>query len=136
MAPRNERGERVHGDVLGAGAAGGGLGTVVAAMANSMPTGKASSLLIVTAPILSVGVSGLWLFIKTVYINPYAAKKSNEAKRANFDWLITQARETYDAVLADPNATAQHKAAVRKKLEKLQLLSIDDLAEKVDILFK
>jgi hypothetical protein len=137
MSLNSTRGKRVQGDVLGAGAAGGGVGTVIATLANSMPNDSPyKSLLIVTAPILSVGISGLWLFVKTVYINPYAARKEHDANRALFKELISEARATYASVLADPNATPQHKEAVRKDVEKLERIMMQDIVAKGEVVVR
>lgn len=120
-------------DVLGAGAAGGGIGTILATFANSLPAESPyKTVLSVTAPIITVGISGLWLFVKNVYIDPYVATKRHEVNHKYLNQLIDDAR-TYEArILADPNASEKHKKEVRAEVERLEKLLMKAIVDNVE----
>ena len=67
------------GSVAGAGVTGGSVGTALAAYASSLKDGDLKTLLTVSAPLISIGVSGLWLFVKIMWIDPYMAKQRDQA---------------------------------------------------------
>lgn len=120
--------------VIGAGAAGGGIGTVVAAVANSLPpTSAMRPLLIVSAPLITVCVSGLWLFIKVVYVDPFVTVRKNRAADTAMDRVLADARSNANRVLSDPNASTEHKKGVQKVVEELERLRMKKITERMQI---
>jgi hypothetical protein len=132
--PRNKN----HSNALGAGAAGGGMGTVVASIAAGLPSGSPyKELLTVCSPVITVAISGLWLFLKTVYIDPFVARKTYQANHSYIATLLVDAKRYEAQVLADPRSTIRHKEEVRKKVERLEIAlmqAIEDRATTVEIL--
>lgn len=121
-------------NVVGAGAAGGGIGTVLAAIANGMPQASTpKGILIVGAPLIAVGISGLWIFVKSVYVDPYAARKKNEAADAAMDRILEEARANADRVLNNPNSSDGHKHDVKKMVEDLERLRLKKITERMDV---
>jgi len=121
-------------NVVGAGAAGGGIGTIIAAIANSMPDGAAyKSILTVSAPLIAVGISGFWLFLKAVYIDPFVDKKKNEAADAAMDKILSNAQDNASKVLNDSNSSEEHKQEVRKILEDLEILRLKKITERMQV---
>ena len=121
-------------NVVSAGAAGGGLGTVVAAIANGLQGPSAyKSILTVGAPLIAVGVSGLWLFIKGVYIDPYVAKKKHETADAAMDSILANARANAEKVLNDPTSSDEHKKEVKKMVEDLERLRLMKITERMEV---
>lgn len=121
-------------NVVGAGAAGGGIGTVIAAVANGMVDGAYKSVLTVSAPLITVGISGLWLFLKTIYIDPFANSRKHAAADAAMDKIIAGARTNAERVLNDPNSSDQHKREVQKILEDLQKLRMKKISERMEVI--
>jgi hypothetical protein len=121
-------------NVVGASAAGGGIGTVIAAIANGMPEHSSyKSLLTVSAPLITVGISGLWLFIKTVYIDPFAARKKYQASDTAMEKVLADARTNAEKVLNDSNSSQEHKQEVRKMVEDLEKLRMKKITERMEI---
>ena len=121
-------------DVVGAGAAGGGLGTIIAAIANGLPEqSRYKSILTVTAPLIAVGISGLWLFIKGVYIDPYVARKKHETADAAMDSILANARANAEKVLNNPTSSEEHKREVKKMVEDLERLRLKKITERMDV---
>ena len=121
-------------NVVGAGAAGGGIGTVIAALADGMDeTSQYKSVLIVSAPLIAVGLSGLWLFLKTVYIDPYAYRKKHEAADIAMGKILKDARLNAERVLNDPNSSEKHKQDVRKIVEDLEKLRLHKITERMEV---
>src|SRR5215813_2202975 len=111
--------------VAGAGAAGGGLGTMIAAFANSLPdTSHYKTPLLIGSPLITVAISGLWLFLKTVYIDPFVIRKKSEVADITMDKFLEAARVNAKRVMDDPNATTEHKREVRKIVEDLERLRL------------
>jgi len=122
-------------NVVGAGAAGGGIGTIIAALANGMPpTAPYKSVLTVSAPLLAVGISGLWLFVKTVYIDPYANSKKHAAADAVMERILADAHANMDKVLNDPNSSDAHKKEVRRIVEQLERLRLEKITERMQVI--
>jgi len=123
--------------VISAGAAGGGIGTLVATAANALPEGSFwKSVLIVSSPLLTVGISGLWLFVKAVYVDPYINEKKQKAADRAMDRIISDARRNTENAFNDPNATLEHKKDMQsmvEKLEKLRLQKITDRMQVIDV---
>jgi hypothetical protein len=121
-------------NVVGAGAAGGGIGTIIAAVANGMTDGTYKSVLTLSAPLITVGISGLWLFLKTVYIDPFANRRKHAAADTAMDKIIADARANAVRVLNDPNSSDQHKREVQKILEDLQKLRMKKISERMEVI--
>jgi len=120
-------------DVVGAGAAGGGIGTLLATFADSLPEDSPYKTFIsVTAPIVTVGISGLWLFVKTVYIDPFAASRKHKSTHEHISRLVADAKKTEQSVLSDPNATEAHKKAIRAKVEELEKRLVDSMIDNIE----
>jgi cell division septum initiation protein DivIVA len=123
------------GNVVGAGAAGGGIGTALAAWAANMPQGSQyKALLIVCSPLITLAVSGLWLFVKTLYVDPYAYKKKREAADAAMEKIIADARANAARVLGDANSSDAHKREVRKMLEDLEKIRLRKITERMEVI--
>jgi hypothetical protein len=116
-------------NVVGAGATGGALGTVIATIANGMDASVYKSALIISAPLITVGISGVWLFLKTVFIDSYVNKKADEIMQK----ALTDARANEDRVLNNPNSSPVHKRQVRKIIEDLEKLILKRIAERTEI---
>jgi len=108
-------------NIVGAGVAGGGLGSVIAAIANGMNDSVYRSTLIVSAPLITIGISGLWLFFKTVCIDPYVNRK--EAKIMQD--MLSDVRAEKELVMNDPNSSEGHKKQVCKKFQDIEILVMD-----------
>jgi len=120
-------------NVIGAGATGGGIGTILAAFANSLPPeSQYKVILTVTAPIITLGISGCWLFIKDVYIDPYVARKKHEANHNYINQLIEDARKYEAQILTDPNSSDEHKKDVRSEIERLEKLLMKAIVNNVE----
>lgn len=120
-------------NVVGAGAAGGGIGTLIASFADSLPEdNELKTFLAVTAPIITVFISGLWLFIKTVYIDPFAASKKHDTTHKHISKLLADARKAEEQVLNAKHSTEAHKKQIRGKVEELEKLLMDTIIENVE----
>jgi hypothetical protein len=120
--------------VVGAGAAGGGMGTIVAAVANALPESSVwKSVLVVSSPLIAVGISGLCLFAKVVYLDPYANGRKHRAADNAMDKVLADARANAARVLADPNASIEHKVEVRRIVEELERLRLKKITERMEV---
>jgi hypothetical protein len=121
-------------NVVGAGAAGGGIGTVLAAIANNLPIDSPwKSTLSLSAPLVSIGISGLWLFIKAVYVDPFANGRRHRAADAAMEKILADARANADRIQNDPQASDTHKREVRKIVEDLEKLRMRKITERMNI---
>ena len=121
-------------NIVGAGAAGGGVGTIVAALANSLPSESAwKTALVVGAPLITVGVSGVWLFVKVAYIDPFVNDRKHRAADAAMDKVLADARSNAAKVQADPNASSEHKRDVQKMVQDLERLRLKKITERMQI---
>jgi hypothetical protein len=122
-------------NVVGASAAGGGIGTIIVAFANGMPVGAPyKSVLILSAPLLAVGISGLWLFVKAVYIDPYAERRKNAAADEAMEKILWDARANAEMVLNNPNSSDAHRKEVRKMVEDLERLRLEKISERMRVI--
>lgn len=127
-------------NVAGAGATGGGIGTVVAAFADGLPDSSPyKSLLTVASPLIAVGLSGLWLFLKHAYIDPVADRKRRAAEQKKYDAEMAQserflnkARAHLQSVRDDPNASDEHKLSLQKKVEELEHLTLAIITKRAE----
>ncbi len=118
--------------VVSAGAAGGGIGTVLAAMANNLPAGSSwKTTLTVLSPLITVSVGGVWLFIKACYIDRFVNKQKYRASDRAMEDIIGQARANADAVNNDPASSEAHRQAARATVEKLEKLRMEKVAERL-----
>lgn len=121
-------------NVVGAGAAGGGAGTVIAALANNLPDGSRwKSLLILCSPLFAVCFSGLWLFVKAVYIDPFANGQRQRATDAAMEKILSDARANAQRVLDNPHSSKEHKREVNKIVEDIEKLKMKKIAERMEI---
>jgi hypothetical protein len=122
-------------NIVGAGAAGGSIGTAIAAMAAQLPPdSRYKALLTVTAPLISLTISGMWLFVRTIYIEPYANQKKQQAADAAMEKILTDARATAARVAADPNSSEEHKRQVRKMVEDLERMRFEKITERMEVI--
>ena len=120
--------------VASAGAAGGGVGTVIATFANSLPPSSPyKSALLIGSPLITVAVSGLWLFIKTVYVDPFVLRKRSDAADIAMDRFLEDARLNAKKVIDDPHASAEHKREVWKMVEDLEKLRLRKITERMEV---
>jgi hypothetical protein len=121
-------------NVVGAGAAGGGIGTVIAAVANGLPdTSEWKSALTVSSPLIAVGISGLWLFVKAVYIDPFVNNRKHRVTDEAMEKILSDARATAARTVDDPNASEEHKKEVKKMVEELEKLQIKKITERMEV---
>lgn len=121
-------------NVVGAGAAGGGIGTVIAALADGMPeTSPYKSVLTVSAPLIAIGLSGLWLFLKAVYIDPYAIRKKDESADTAMDKIVNDAQVHAERVFNDPNSSEEYKREVRKMVEDVEKRRLQKITERMEV---
>jgi hypothetical protein len=107
-------------NIVGAGVAGGGLGSAIATIANGMSDSVYKSALIISAPLITIGISGLWLFLKTVYIDTWVNRKEVEVMRN----IISDARADRELVMNDPNSTEEHKKQACEKFQNIQIFRL------------
>lgn len=120
-------------DVVSAGAAGGGLGTLLISFAEGLPeTNEWKTFLTLSAPIITVGISGIWLFVKTVYIDPQVASMKHKSSHAHISKLIEDAKKVEQIVLSDPNSSEEHKQQMRSKVEELKRILISEMINNVE----
>jgi len=106
-------------NVFGAGATGGVLGTVIVTIANGMSDDSAyKSALIISAPLLTVSISGIWLFLKTVFIDQYINKKADDIMQK----ALADAKANEERVINNPLSSQAHKKQVRKTVEDIEAL--------------
>jgi len=89
----------------------------------------------IASPLITVCVSGLWLFAKNVYIDPYINERKRRVANQSMDRVLSDARANAAQVLADPNASDAHKHEVQKMVEDLEKLRLRKITERMEILF-
>lgn len=115
---------------MGAGFAGGGIGTVIAAIADGIsPNSAWKTVLTVSSPLIAIGIGGLWLFLKTVYIDPFAIRKKHEAENTRMERIINDAKK----LLADRDESEQSKQETRKELETLKGIRLRKMRERMQV---
>ncbi len=126
MISRGQR-QKSGGSRLPAGAAGAGGGTLLVLLANNLPpTNPWKSWLALIAPSVSVAVTALAALLKRYFETRLA--------RRELISLISEAKQTLTAALANPQTSEEHKTQLRKELEKLELLSVQADLEKIKAL--
>jgi hypothetical protein len=132
---RSPRPGRDASNVVGAGAAGGGIGTIVAAMANALPQGSPwKPPLIVSAPLIAIFISGSSLFVKTAFVDPFFRNRKDKATIAAMDAMLDDARSKKSEVMNDPHASNEHKRAVVRHVEQLEETRIKNISRRMEIL--
>ena len=89
--------------------------------------------LTICSPLITVATSGLWLFVKAVYVDPFVARKAYQANHSYITELLTDAKRYEADVLADPRSTARHKEEVRKKVERLEMALMQAIEDGVTV---
>jgi hypothetical protein len=120
--------------VIGAGATGGGVGAIVAALASTLPDGSPVRVaLTVSAPYIAVSISGLGLFLKSAYLDPFVRSRKEQLLKDTFDKALNEARAERTRILADPAATQEHKDQVIEIVEKLERLQLRNMTERLEV---
>lgn len=126
MSPEDEARTTKSGKA-GAGVAGAGGGTLVALLATSLDDNNSlREWLIYAAPTVSVGLSGIWLWLQGKVVNRV---RDREARG-----IIEDAKLELEAALLNPNTSDEHKDLIRKKLEEFELVNIDRVMKKLQSL--
>ena len=135
MPSRSQRQRRDTSNVVGAGAAGGSIGTIVAAIASAMPPGSMWKVaLTVSAPLLAVLVSGLGQFVNSVYLDPFFRSRKAKAAATAMDEILDNARSSKLKVMNDPHASEDHKRAMTRQVEQLEEVRFRKVLKHMEIL--
>ncbi|MEL6650574.1 MAG: hypothetical protein AAFQ87_07215 [Bacteroidota bacterium] len=122
------------GSAAKAGAAGGGIGTAIAALAEQMPDSSlVKPVLLILSPLIAVGISGSWLLIKEAYVDPLRTKKRYASIDELLDAAYEEASKQYELVSNDPNATEDHKREVREVFEKIGQQRLEKLSKRIQL---
>lgn len=100
----------------GAGAAGAGGGTLLVMLANTL-SNPWKSWLIVDSPSVSIILSALWLWCQVGIANYVQDLKLKQLVRSTKAILLE--------ALDNPNTSDDHREAIRKRLEELELIIAD-----------
>lgn len=85
------------------------------------------------APLIAVGISGIWLFLKTIYIDPLVEQRKYRAADHMTEKILSDARAIVERTANDPNASEEHKRAVKKMVEDLDKLRMKKIAERMEV---
>lgn len=103
---------------FGAGAAGAGGGTILILVAQNLPESHPwKSWLVTTAPAVTVGVSAMWLWIRS-RVNAHLSRK-DRAKRFH------ELRSKILSMIANPETSDAHRDALRRLLEKIEIAEVE-----------
>ncbi len=103
---------------LSASLAGVGAGTFLIAIANNFPDSSSAKLwLTLAAPAVSVILGGGWLWIQVEVANYVLDRKVR--------LLVNRTRTQLQEALDDTLTSQKHRAAIRRKLEELELIMAD-----------
>lgn len=132
--PNNSAPKSTSSDVVGAGMAGGGIGAVIAALADSLPDSSVyKSALTISAPIIAVGISGIWLFVKAIYIDPYVKRKKEELYNLETEKIFDEAESIVDQLRHDKNATDEDKSEASQGLVKLRKIKLQKIIQRMNV---
>lgn len=108
--------------------AGGGLGTVLVAVAAQLAPENATlaSILTYAAPAISVSAAASWVYA--------AAILTRWRHRRICDQALERAHKARDKICADPNASESHKAQVREAVEHFERLNIALIRNEFDLI--
>lgn len=102
---------------VGAGAAGVGGGTLLAAVASSMKdSNPMKQWLLLSAPSLSVFLNIIWLWL--------SVKISNYIYDRDFQYRTTRLQKTLEERISNPNTTEEHRKLLQKDLEKIDKIVV------------
>lgn len=102
----------------GAGLAGAGGGTLVAAIAATLPEGHpVKPYLMLAAPSIAIFASGIWLWVNV--------KIGNHLRDQEVKTVLAAARKTVDDQLQNPKCSPKRQAALQRELEDLDRLELD-----------
>lgn len=108
----------------GAGAAGAGSGTLLALIANNMPDdNELKPWLILAAPSVSVVFGAMWVWLQ--------AKVVSYVREREFKLVISEAKETLDKELQDPDLSSDRQLELRQMRDELSKLEIERVMNKV-----
>jgi hypothetical protein len=111
------------------------MGTVIAALAAGLPDKSGwKSPLTVFSPLITVCISGLWLFMKTVYIDPFVNNRKHKVANEAMEKIIGDARAIADRIAIDPSASKQHKEEAKKMVESLEKLKMKKITERMEVI--
>jgi len=120
--------------VIGAGAAGGGIGSIIAALATSLPPQSVTRLVLtVAAPSIAVLISGIGLFLKTAYVDPYVNKLKHQALSSAMETMLADARAERERIWSDARSTAEHKRKVTNLVQDLEQIKLQRMTERMEI---
>ncbi len=109
---------------IGAGAAGAGGGTLVVAIATSLPdTNILKPWLLLLAPSITVGLTAAWIWAQARIVEAFRERE--------FKAAVARARAACEAVLANPATSAEHRAAIRAQLEEIEAMTVGRHLEKL-----
>lgn len=110
-----------------AGAAGIGGGTLLVAFANSLDANnRFKPWLLLAAPSVSLALSAIWLWSRL--------RISNYLRDREVAAVLARTRATLAAAIANPEASDEHRANLRKQLEELDRVAVAREMEKVKML--
>lgn len=108
-----------------AGVAGAGGGTLVAAIASSLPDESGlKTYLLLAAPAVAITLSGVWLWANV--------KISNWLRDREVTSVLNTARKTLQDALDNPNTTKGHQTNLRKELEKIELIALGRHVKRIE----
>lgn len=109
---------------VGATATGAGSGTLLVIIAESLPeTNPLKSWLVIVAPTLSVTLSALWYWAQIEIANYLQEKKIYT--------LVQKTKKTLLVALNNSDTSNEHREAIRRKLEELELIVSDQQMKKI-----
>ena len=107
---------------------------MVAAIANELPENSFwKPILIVASPLITISASGLWLFIKVVYVDPFVNSRKHKAANAAMEQILAEARANAARVMGNPHASDEHKREVNKVVEDLEKLRLKKITERMQV---
>lgn len=104
--------KRVSADVAGAGG-----GTLFVMLASTLPDhGFGKEWLMLLAPSLTVILGAVWLWLQVRVANHFSDR--------GFDATIRQARTAFSEILGNPDTSDEHRARIRREIERVELLVV------------
>jgi hypothetical protein len=111
---------------IGAAAAGAGTGTLMVVLAQNLPESTLKSWLVLAAPTASAALSWIWTWIRELV----EIRVREREKRQ----LFATVRKTIVDALEDPLLSHEHKVSLRRQLEKLEMLRVSGLYQRIKLL--
>lgn len=119
--------------LVGAGAAGGGLGTLLVAAAQPLPEGW-RSFVSLSAPIVAVGISGTWLFVKSIYLDPFVRRKKDQVAREEQRQLLAALRSQLAEMAESGRINEERRKELEAKVRELENMQFDHFEGRMRIL--